>query len=119
MAQGQSYETVLRHLDVRGIHLFDMATLRRWFRRLVLQVHKILPALTALAQREAPELSLSRLRAGVRDAWVMAYYERLTVWAGPSADSGNWNLLRLILYVFAPSLSGNRVSYGLLPTPPP
>ncbi|MCL6444071.1 MAG: hypothetical protein K6T83_11550 [Alicyclobacillus sp.] len=119
LAKGEPYEDVLRHLDARGLPLFEATTLRRWFLRLVRQVQQILPAVTALAQRQTPEVPLPALRMDVREPAVLAYYERLAIWRGSDATSAAWNLLRRIVCVFAPSVSVNRVSYGLLPTPPP
>jgi hypothetical protein len=61
---------------------------------------------------------LPLLPAGVKDPLLCAYYDRLVLLEVKSG-SGFWNLRREAMCLFAPSLSVNRVSYGLSPALPP
>lgn len=112
IAEGGRYEHVACHMDEHGISPSE-STLRRWFLRMQEQVRFILPLLSRMLQNEAPNRHLPAWRGQVRDPSVCAYYDRLRMWG--SFHSGAWNALRRIVCLFAPSVSGNRVSYGLSP----
>jgi transposase len=112
VAEGMSYEQTAIRLDEQGISPSE-STLRRWFGRMQDQTRHMLPMLSSMLQNEKPERRLPALRKHVRDSTVCAYYNQLEVWG--KGHSGAWNLLRLIICLFAPSVSANRASYGLSP----
>lgn len=112
LAEGTSYEQIATHLDEQGVSPSE-STLRRWFDRMQEQAHQVLPTLSSLLQNQEPGRPLPPLRNHVRDRSVCAYYDRLKLWG--ASHSGAWNVLRRRVCLFAPSVSVNRVSYGLSP----
>lgn len=112
LAQGTSYEQTATRLDDHGVSPSE-STLRRWFGRMQEHTRKMLPLLSSMLQNQQPERRLPALRSGVRDPIVCAYYDQLGIWG--KAHSGGWNCLRRRICLFAPSVSVNRVSYGLSP----
>lgn len=112
LAQGTSYEQTMEHLDEHGVSPSE-PTLRRWFGRMQEQTRTLLPLFSSHLQNQQPERRLPALRNRVRDPIVCAYYDQLEVWG--KSHSGAWNVLRRCICLFAPSVSVNRVSYGLSP----
>lgn len=92
--------------------LLSESSARAWFSRICEQVPHILPLFSRLALCQRPDTQLPRLRRDVRNVRVCAYYDRMRI-LGESCNSGCWNLRRQTIYLFAPSVSVNRVSYGL------
>ena len=113
LAEGKSVEQTARQLDTHGVSPSE-STLCRWMKRMRQQVPAMLPTLSSLLQALAPRQQLPPIRKQVRDPLVCCYYDRLSLLA-PVVHSGAWNHLRRIVCLFAPSVSVNRVSYGLLP----
>lgn len=111
VGESRSYEQTASDLARQGATV-EPRTVRQWFRRFQIQVRQMLPALSSTLQREQPQRELPLLRSGVRDTHTCSYYDRLSL-LGSLPHSGAWNLLRRIVCLFAPSVSVNRVSYGL------
>jgi hypothetical protein len=112
LAQGTSYEQTATRLDEHGVSPSE-STLRRWFGRMQEHTRMMLPLLASLLQNQQPERRLPAIRSGVRDPIVCAYYDQLRRWG--KVHSGAWNFLRRRICLYAPSVSVNRVSYGLSP----
>lgn len=112
LAEGMSYEQTAAQLDTQGVSPSE-SSLRRWFGRMQDHTREMLPLLASMLQNQAPERKLPALRRHVRDPVVCAYYDQLGIWG--KAHSGAWNTLRRHICLFAPSVSVNRVSYGLSP----
>lgn len=110
-------EDTLLKLAEAGVCLGESSA-RNWFFRIQKQVAEILALFSRMVQSERPDIPLPPLRVGVRDVRVCAYYDRLMLLEGPK-NSGAWNLTRRIACLFSPSVSVNRVSYGLSPAFPP
>ncbi|WP_407654018.1 DUF6431 domain-containing protein [Alicyclobacillus cycloheptanicus] len=106
-------EFALSTLAELGVSLSESSA-RAWFSRVSAQVPDILARFSSFVQRHLPDAHLPRLRTHVRDVRVCAYYDRLRL-LGDDGHSGVWNRLRQVVYLFAPSVSVNRVSYGLSP----
>ena len=91
---------------------------RRWFTRMRNQVRHVIAQFSRIVQVHRLDVPLPLLPAGVKDPLLCAYYDRLVLLEVKSG-SGFWNLRREAMCLFAPSLSVNRVSYGLsAPLPP-
>jgi Domain of unknown function (DUF6431) len=108
-----TFEFALSALAELGVSLSESSA-RAWFSRIGEQVLYMLSLFSRIVQREHPAIQLPRLRRNVRDVRVCAYYDRLRT-LGNRCGSGFWNLMRQAVYLFAPSVSVNRVSYGLSP----
>lgn len=111
VGEGCRYEQTASKLTEQGVAVEPRAV-RCWFCRFCDQVRQVLPTLSSQLQQDEPQRELPPLRRGVRDTFVCSYYDRLPL-LGSLPHSGAWNLLRRIVCLFAPSVSVNRVSYGL------
>lgn len=107
----------LTQLAACGICLSESSA-RCWFTRVQAQVSEIIALFSRIVQFHRPDVPLPSLRRNVRDSVLCAYYDRLAL-LGVTDGSGFWNLRRQVVCLFAPSLSVNRVSYGLSPASPP
>jgi len=96
-----------------GVSLSESSA-RAWFSRVSKQIREMLAHFSSFVQRQLPDIQLPPLRFRVRDVRVCAYYDRLKV-LGDDCHSGVWNRMRQVVCLFAPSVSVNRVSYGLSP----
>lgn len=110
-------DDALTQLAAWGVCLSESSA-RKWFTRIREQVREIIAQFSGMVQFHRPDIPLPSLRPHVRDSLLCAYYDRLAR-LGTADDSGFWNLRRQIVCLFAPSLSVNRVSYGLSPALPP
>lgn len=107
----------LTQLAACGVCLSESCA-RNWFTRVQKQVSEIIALFSRIVQFQRPDVPLPLLRRSVRDSLLCADYDRLAL-LGATANSGFWNLRREVVCLFAPSLSVNRVSYGLSPALPP
>lgn len=110
-------DDALSKLAEYGVSLSESSA-RKWFARIQEQVSGIIALFSRVVQFHRPDVPLPSLRHNVRDSLLCAYYDRIAL-LGVAGGSGFWNLRRQIVCLFAPSLSVNRVSYGLSPALPP
>lgn len=116
LAGTTTLEAALTKLAELGVSL-GVSSARAWFVRVGQQIPQMLKLFSSLAQQNRSDVPMPPLRRLVRDSVVCAYYDRL--WMLGQQSSGFWNLKREAVCLFAPSLSVNRVSYGLTPSLPP
>jgi|GEM_PF-3579025 len=112
LAEGKSYDQTADFLESYGLAPSE-STVRRWYERALNQSEQLLPKLSSILQNQVPERKLPPLRRQVRSPSLCLYYDLLGLLGG--IHSGTWNILRLIVCMFAPSVSEDRVSYGLSP----
>ena len=113
IAGAATFEFALSTLAELGVSLGESSA-RAWFSRVSEQVRDMLAHFSSLVQRQLPDVQLPPMRLDVRDVRACAYYDRLRL-LGDDCHSGVWNRQRQVVYLFAPSVSVNRVSYGLSP----
>lgn len=120
VASGVPYEAVADAVPVCKGPL-SVLTLRRWYARATTQITMLAAPFTALVLTEQPTLSLPQIPDFVRSRSICFFYILGEQWlrAKEPGVSAAYNGLRLALYLFAPSVSVNRVSYGLLQPFPP
>ena len=106
-------EFALSTLAELGVSLSESSA-RAWFSRVSAQIRDMLAIFSSFVQCKLPDVQLPPLRLYVRDVRACAYFDRLKL-LGVDCHSGVWNRQRQVVYLFAPSLSVNRVSYGLSP----
>lgn len=117
LAGTMAVDSVLSKLAEWGVVLSE-ASARSWFTRIQKQVFDIIALFSRVVQSHRPDVPMPPLRHNVRDALLCVYYDRLAL-LDVAGGSGFWNLRRQVICLFAPSLSANRVSYGLSPCIPP
>ena len=116
VASGMSYAKVAESIP-SPLGPLSTQTLHRWYLRDAQQIHDITTRFTALVLSQQPDGRIPHIPQTVRDRTVCFFYVLAEQWqtACQVGASAAWNTLRTTLYLFAPPLSVNRVSYGLAP----
>ncbi len=120
LGSGRSYAKMAEAIP-SPLGPLSLQTLKRWYVRGSQQIQDITPRFTALVLSEQPDVRTPSIPHSVRDRTVCFFYALGEQWhdAGGSGISGAWNALRTMICLFSPSVSVNRVSYGLEPSPFP
>lgn len=116
LASGVSYAKVAESIP-SPLGPISTQTLKRWYCRSVLQIHDITARFTALVLSQQPDVLSPTIPMSVREQTVCFFYalgERWQAAVGLGASAA-WNVWRIAVCLFAPSVSVNRVSYGLSP----
>ncbi|KUO96206.1 hypothetical protein ATW55_09575 [Ferroacidibacillus organovorans] len=116
LGSGRSYTKVSETIS-SPLGPLSMQTLKRWYIRGSQQIQSIAPRFSALMLSVQPACLIPSIPHSVRDRTVCFFYAMGEQWhdVGGSGISAAWNALRTMLYLFSPSVSVNRVSYGLSP----
>ncbi len=120
LASGMSYANVVGTIP-SPLGPLSTQTLKRWYGRATAQISDISARFAALVFSQQPDTRLPTIPTTVRDRSVCLFYVLGEKWEASveSCTSSIWNTLRIAICLFAPSVSVNRVSYGLSLDLPP
>lgn len=115
LGSGKSYSKVAETIS-SPLGPLSTQTLKRWYVRGSQQIQSITTRFTALVLSAQPA-GIPIIPHSVRDRTVCFFYALGEQWhgVGGSGISAAWNTLRTMVCLFSPSVSVNRVSYGLEP----
>nr|WP_258110945.1 hypothetical protein [Alicyclobacillus sp. SP_1] len=116
LGSGRSYAKVTESIP-SPLGPLSTQTLKRWYVRGAQQIQRITARFTALVLSAEPTCLIPSIPHSVRDRTVCFFYAMGEQWhdVGGYGMSAAWNTLRTMVYLFSPSVSVNRVSYGLTP----
>lgn len=116
LASGTSFAKVAESIP-SPLGPLSIQTLKRWYFRSVQQIGDVTTQFTALVLSQQPDVRTPTIPMTVRDRTVCFFYVLGERWeaAIESGTSAAWNALGIAVCLFAPSVSVNRVSYGLSP----
>jgi len=116
LGSGKSYTKVAEMIP-SPLGPLSTQTLKRWYVRGSRQIQDITTRFAALVLSAQPDALIPIIPHSVRDRTVCFFYVLGEQWhtASHSGTSAAWNTLRTMVCLFSPSVSVNRVSYGLAP----